>query len=453
MKKAKIYYFTLTDEMRKEEKLAWFSEMKFNDIPFEHIQPDKNSNWINLTDNDWDEMIPTINYDVKHGNISNTIFKIFSNGIATNRDFWVYDINKDDLINKVKHFIRIYNDLIKTNNRSFPDIIKWSHAFKKKFLNGKKLIFDENKITQVYYRPFKIMYYYCDFDMSDLLTSTHFVMHGANLKNSNQSIWFKCGITSYFFSLGINKVTDIMPNGGSKCLPLYRYDESGNKLENITDWGLKQFRSRYEGPPSKKRGLGGVSKSSDNTPGNSHTPLSPIDRGEIQKEDVFYYTYGVLHNPAYRKKYELNLKREFPRLPFYENFYQWRDWGKQLMDLHIGFEQAEKFPLELRDTGYDKAHEPKAKLRANKEQGIIILDEQTELHGIPKEAWDYKLGNRSALEWIIDQYKEKKPRDPTIREKFNTYRFADYKDKVIELLMRVTTVSIETVKIVREMEK
>ena len=75
------------------------------------------------------------------------------------------------------------------------------------------------------------------------------------------------------------------------------------------------------------------------------------------------------------------------------------------------------------------------------------------LTGIPPEAWDYRLGNRSALEWILDQYKEKKPKDPTIREKFNTYRFADYKEKVIDLLMRVTTVSVKTVAVVESMKK
>jgi len=91
-------------------------------------------------------------------------------------------------------------------------------------------------------------------------------------------------------------------------------------------------------------------------------------------------------------------------------------------------------------------------LKANKEAGIIILDEQTELHGIPSIAWDYKLGNRSALEWILDQYQEKKPKDPTIAEKFNTYRFADYKEQVIDLLKRVCTVSVETMKIVGEMK-
>ena len=74
------------------------------------------------------------------------------------------------------------------------------------------------------------------------------------------------------------------------------------------------------------------------------------------------------------------------------------------------------------------------------------------MRGIPPEAWTYRLGNRSALDWVLDQYKEKKPKDPTIREKFDTYRFADHKEKVVDLLARVTTVSVETVRIVAAMK-
>lgn len=91
-------------------------------------------------------------------------------------------------------------------------------------------------------------------------------------------------------------------------------------------------------------------------------------------------------------------------------------------------------------------------VKADKEAGLIEIDELTIVAGIPKTAWEYKLGNRSALEWILDQYKEKKPSDPTIAEKFNTYRFADYKEQVIDLLRRVCTVSVETMKIIGEME-
>jgi predicted helicase len=102
---------------------------------------------------------------------------------------------------------------------------------------------------------------------------------------------------------------------------------------------------------------------------------------------------------------------------------------------------------------YSRQPKVKVKLIANKEKGIIEIDELTFLTGVPKEAWDYKLGNRSALEWVLDQYKEKKPKDPTIAEKFNTYRFADHKVEVIDLLKRVCTVSVETVRIIKEMEQ
>jgi predicted helicase len=147
------------------------------------------------------------------------------------------------------------------------------------------------------------------------------------------------------------------------------------------------------------------------------------------------------------------------------------------MELHIGYETVKPAKLSVvnakqsaklqgiatspsspsskkaprNDTVTERAA-PKAKLKTDKEHGMIILDEDTTIGGIPKEAWDYKLGNRSALEWILDQYKEKTPKDPTIREKFNTYKFADYKDKVIDLLKRVTTVSVRTVEIMGEME-
>lgn len=233
-----------------------------------------------------------------------------------------------------------------------------------------------------------------------------------------------CLATDRIFDLAVLKTG----NGGTQCLPLHSFSKEGKQIDNITDWGLEQFTTHYK-------------------------------NSKISKEDIFHYVYAVLHNPAYRKKYELNLKREFPRIPLYDDFFKWRDWGKQLMELHIGYETVQPYKLKLieqvSDTFKvsDTLAAPKPKLKADKASGIIILDDRTELHGIPKEAWEYKLGNRSALEWILDQYKEKKPSDPTIAEKFNTYRFADYKDHVIDLLKRVCTVSVETMKVVREMEK
>jgi very-short-patch-repair endonuclease len=204
----------------------------------------------------------------------------------------------------------------------------------------------------------------------------------------------------------------------------------------------------------------------------------------IEKQDIFHYVYAVLHNPAYRSKYELNLKREFPRIPFYADtstslsasFWKWAKWGQDLMALHIDYEMVTPYalvrkeaeakpnkkkaknlltdaetpnPLFEEETAYIFA--PKPKLKTNKEEGKIEIDEITTLLGVPAAAWEYKLGNRSALEWILDQYKESKPSDATIAEHFNSYKFADYKESVIELLMRVCTVSVETQRIVGEM--
>jgi predicted helicase len=177
---------------------------------------------------------------------------------------------------------------------------------------------------------------------------------------------------------------------------------------------------------------------------------------KISKEAIFHYCYAVLHDPLYREKYAQNLKREFPRIPFYQDFWQWAGWGEALMALHIGYEGVVPFALARTDVPDVKARaaglQPKALLRADPASGSIALDTETTLRGIPSEAWTYKLGNRCAIDWVLDQYKEKKPKDPTIREKFDTYRFADYKEKVIDLLMRVTTVSVETVKLVDAMK-
>lgn len=163
----------------------------------------------------------------------------------------------------------------------------------------------------------------------------------------------------------------------------------------------------------------------------------------------------MLHDPLYREAYAQNLKREFPRIPLYAGFWQWAAWGEQLMALHLGYETVEPWPLVRTDITDEKARRnggaPKALLKADKDTGRVTLDSETTLAEVPPAAWTYKLGNRSALEWILDQYKEKKPKDPTIRAKFDSYRFADYKDTVIDLLARVTRVSVETQRIVDAM--
>jgi predicted helicase len=126
-------------------------------------------------------------------------------------------------------------------------------------------------------------------------------------------------------------------------VPLLTFSESGEPRDNLTDWALEQFKKHYQPGRGKKERA-------------------------ITKEAIFHYVYGVLHDPVYREKYARNLKRKFPRIPFYPNFWQWADWGKTLMDLHIGYETVEPGPLTRTDLPDEKARQagmvPKAMLKA-----------------------------------------------------------------------------------------
>jgi predicted helicase len=412
--------------------LQWLVENSLKELidRCEIIRPDKNNNWINMADNDFESLLPLCSKEVKLRRNKEALFELFSLGVATNRDEWVYDYNEDNLMAKVNYFINKYaqekkrwttSDKTKKINDFVDREIKWTEELEAHLKKGSNLNFDKANIQTGFYRPFIKKYVYFDriiihrpYQQPDIFPI------GLNAKCPNILTSIGGRIDYSIFSV------DCLPNlaayslDAAQCLPLYRYDKNGNRLDNITNWGLEQFTKHYE----------------DDT---------------ITKQDIFHYVYAALHNPAYRKKYELNLKREFPRIPFYDGFRKWSAWGKRLMNLHLNYENAEPYPLRIVDNGETKPP-VKPRLKADKEASVIILDEQTELRDIPAEAWKYRLGNRSALEWILDQYQEKKPKDPTVAEKFNTYRFADYKEQVIDLLKRVCTVSVETVKIIREIE-
>ena len=448
---SKLYYIHPCDiRATRKEKLDYLKNHNFEKIDFDLIIPDKNNNWINQTDNDFDDLISLIDKDVKSGKGEQAIFKLFSRGLESNRQEWVYDFNKDELIKKINFITDSYNKQLNNNYLELDNSIKWSRELKRRLDEKIKIIFDEHKIVKSYLRPFIEQWLYLDKDLNSYVYS----WIEFSKDNTNKSIGFISGISKPFSTLALNKVSDLNflspAAGGTQCLPLYVYDKDGKPHDNITDWALNQFNAYYKIPPNPplKRGelINTVSPFEKEEAVNIVSPFEKGGLRGISKQDIFHYVYAVLHNPAYRKKYEQNLKREFPRIPFYNDFFQWAEYGKQLMELHINYETLEKYPLQRHDNATVKL--PKAKLKADKENGLIILDDNTYLSGIPSEAWQYKLGNRSALEWILDQYKEKKPKDSTIAEKFNSYKFADYKEQVIDLLMRVCTVSIKTVDIV-----
>jgi len=224
---------------------------------------------------------------------------------------------------------------------------------------------------------------------------------------------------------------------GFQAVPRYRFTPDG-KTDNVTDWGLRQFKARYE------RKNDGPRKASKAT-------------GAITKDALFAYVYAALHDPIYRQAYARNLTRELPRVPMHEDFWKWAAWGDQLLKLHTGYKQAVPWPLVRRDVADQGPRaagiSPKAVLKADIERNEIVIDSETRLMGVPPTAWSYRLGSRSAIEWVLDQHKEKSVRDATIQENFDSYNFADHKDGVIELLGRVVRVSVDTMTILAELGK
>ncbi|MFZ1291398.1 MAG: type ISP restriction/modification enzyme [Melioribacteraceae bacterium] len=456
-----IKYSVMEDNWRKEEKLEWLRTNKLQNISFEKITPNKNNNWINLAENDFEELIPLATKETKLAKKKSdekAIFKLFTLGTVSNRDEWVYSFEQNDLKNKIEYFIKIYLKDIEKQKKakkteqifSFNSEIKYTRDLKKSLLNDQKIELEKSEFRNCLYRAFVKKEFYYAKELNEMRYQTPLIF--PNRKSEN--ILFAINLSTKAFNiLGSKYLVDLHFNGDSQCFPLFRYDEKGNKTENITDWGLEQFQKQYSSVIAIRQ----------------LTEKQSANKKQITKEDIFNYVYAVLHNPVYRKKYELNLKREFPRIPFYKDFWQWSNWGKTLMELHINYENAKPFNLKVVNNSVIaiptsrekqseenlKIHKPKIKVRlkADKENGTIEIDEITTIKNIPKEAWEFKLGYRSAIEWILDQYKEKKPKDPTIAEKFNTYKFADYKETVIELIKKVTTVSVETIKIIKEMEK
>ncbi len=440
--KCQIRYVSMPDEWTRLEKLTWFQDNPLKTIGFDFITPDQNANWLNMVENDFETLLPVVSE-----NKGESVFRLSANAIKTNRDEWVYDFDRQTLLRKCQYFVEIYNEEVGkgfVDNEGLDYSIKWSRDLKNKLISKKRIIFNEGKVVKSGWRPFTNQFFYSEKIMGDVFTQNHVEMFGLKLDKPNRTINLSgTSAMKPFQVLCSDGPTDYEFVEKNQCLPLYRYDAAGNRIDNITDWGRAQFVAHY-GDDS------------------------------IMKEAIFHYTYAVLHHPAYRTKYELNLKREFPRLPFYQDFAQWAAWGKALMGLHIDYETVTPYALVRRDAvpkekvvatplfsetiGKNQlaqtpvaAKAPKPRLKADEQAGQIEIDDQTTLSGIPPEAWQYRLGNRSALAWVLDQYKEKKPTDPTIAERFDTYRFADYKEHVIGLLARVCTVSVETMRLVNQM--
>ena len=411
------------------------------DINFDEITPDEFNQWLNQSIHGFrfSQLMPVADRQTKLAKSAadeDAVFRLYSMGVVTNRDEWVYDFDADNLGTKVRAFINDYEGSRAQhggkiiNDASLGTSIKWTRDLKRQLRLDTPNIFDRTSIRQTNFRPFIRKSLYFNQNLNEMQYQLPEVFP-KGVADENKVICF-CTSGKEFYVLASDRAFDLHFTGDTQCLPLYRYTADGERVSNITDWAVWEFNEHCRDV------LGDYYQET-------------YGGGGITAEDIFAYTYAVLHDPVYRHDYGVDLLREFPRLPFYRDFPDWVRMGKELLDCHLGFETAAPYALERREKESAPAKGVRPILRVDKEKGVITLDEGTTLLGVPESVWEYKLGSRSALEWVLDQYKERKPRDPTIRDKFNTYRFSDYKEQAIDLLRRVCTVSVETMEIVDSM--
>ena len=439
-----IHYAKREDAEIAMDKLAYLSKAHLGDIEFEGITPDKRNNWLNQSNPGFEKLIPLADRQTKFAKTADeeqAVFKLYSMGVVTNRDDWVYDFDAAHLGSKVRAFINSYEETRAQHggkvidNSELGTTIKWTRDLKRQLRVDAPLTFSRQSVRRILFRPFVSKSLYFNQNLNEMQYQLPEVFPKGSLAE-NKVICF-CVNRKAFYVLAANKVIDLHFTGDTQCLPLHRYTEDGERVSNITEWGLGRINAHYRKEFGER--------------------FEEVVGGEsITAEDAFAYTYAALHDPVYRHDYAVDLLREFPRLPLYHDWDAWVKMGRELLDLHIGFEDVEPYALERVETQVD-GHDgrdrvsPRVMLRANaqdRERGEIRIDSETTLRGVPADAWRYRLGSRSALEWVLDQYKEKKPRDPTIRERFNAYRFADYKEEVIDLLRRVCAVSVRTMDVV-----
>ncbi|MBA3666897.1 MAG: N-6 DNA methylase [Sphingomonas sp.] len=429
----RIHYLAVQDFAREDDKRQFVDQTRLDHSLFTTILPKADGTWLGQNESaEWDAMLPIASNASKRAidrRKHDAIFQLYTLGIVTNRDEWVYDFSAKEVRRRALKQAKIYDSAIAdprpfeksddAEKRFSPDI-KWTRLLKASARRRRLLGDVASQVRKSAYRPFVSKWVLFNTLLNEFQYQTPSVWPDATTTNS--SIALVSEERAQFGTLAFEDLPnkDMFMPSASQVLPRHRYTKSGERVDNITDWSVAQFRAHY----------------GEAFPG--------------EKDAIFAYVYAVLHDPFYREKYALNLKREFPRIPFYPDFAQWVAWGEALLKLHIDYEKQKPFKLTRNDTPAPKRAadtHPKPKLKSITDTGTIVVDEDTQLSGIPPEAWAYRLGNRSAIDWVLDQHKEKTPRDPTIRAKFNTYRFADYKEEMIKLLAKVVTVSMETVKI------
>ena len=449
-KPATLHYHDIGDYLTRGQKLDKLRDKNYSGINWQIIKPNKVGDWINQSHPEFSKFMPM---GAKKEDEKISIFQSYCNGLGTTRDSWAYNFGKDQVAQNMASMIDFYNaelerykkaradgdttEITEFVNRS-PNKISWSRGLLSKISRGTIGSFNASSIRTALYRPFTKQHLYYDKVFTDLPAIARRFFPTDESENVAISV-VGDGSSMNFSALMTNIIPDFHLLSGSQCFPLYNYvSESGElgggqkftRRDNITDEILKKFRAHYR---------------TDN----------------IKKEDIFYYVYGVLHSPAYKERYQADLRKMLPHLPMAANladFFAFAAAGRKLGKLHVDYEQAEEYPLSehLPDMFAESDYEVKkmrylsaAAIAGKIDKSAIKYNETLHLSGIPAEAYQYEINGKTPIGWIMERYQRTIHKESGIANNPNDW--SDDPKYIVSLLKKVVYVSVETAKIIRDL--
>lgn len=461
-----IIYKEIDDYKSKKEKLNEISNVKSicsKKFAQKVLKPDKYGDWLSQRSEAFSNYIP-LTSEKKFDESSHSYFSTVAIGIATNRDAWVYNFSDSKLFKNINQMLQFYNkerekynlEIALNNNINVNDIINnnplyisWTRKLKNHLRKNIIHLYKNNTISLACYRPFNKLhlYYTAELIESPGLWNKLYPTH----KYKNLVICVS-GISSRLDSISVllsDKYTDFNSlDSGAQCFPLYWYEEK----EQNTGMGNLFDETDNAVPQKEYVQHDGIT---DFILNEAH---SVYKTNSITKEDIFYYVYGILHSLDYRKQFAADLKKMLPRIPLVDSAADFKAFtaaGRQLADLHLNYEKRTP-PADVIVEG-DNGHNykvTKMKFKDKADKSEIIYNNQITIKNIPAEAYDYVVNGRSAIEWIMDRYQVKTDKASQITNDPNDWA-EEHNDPryILDLLLSIITVSVETVKIVNSLPK
>jgi predicted helicase len=448
--KTTIYYRDIGDYLTREEKLDIVAKSQnalYDKMVWQTLAPNEQGDWLNQRNDLFGSFISLGDKDNK--NLQQTVFvPYYSNGLKTNADVWMYNSSQIILAQSMTIFTETYNKEVQRYQQSdkqvpfenfvtmSPKEIKWHSGILPKALSGKFGDFEEKCIVTGQYRPFEKQYAYFD---------SMFVQRVAQLPKifpttRHENLVICIAANKDELPLLAQNVPDLHFNGDSQCFPLYYYEKKAIQQSSLFDANTDEYARRD-----------GVTDFIFERCRENYGP-------KVTKEDIFYYVYGLLHSPDYRTKFSADLKKMLPRLPLVEkpaDFLAFSKAGRKLAELHLNYEEQPPCPV-VTVTGAETGKFLVEKMRfPNKDdKSAIEYNAWIKVSGIPPEAYKYVVNGRSAIEWIMERYQVRVDKDSGIRNDPNDWAKEHDKPRyILDLLLSIVTVSLETRKLVSELPR